>query len=114
MHAHLVPDPISGFCLDAFIQSPLLAGSYTLVITEWNNSALGTLSDGFQQTGNGNFTGAFGCGSGAFCLFDGTQRNSNWALDISGTDVPEPTPAFLMAPVVLAMLRVRVRRRRNA
>ena len=51
-------DPTSGYCLDALIQSPLNAGSYTLALTEWDNIPGGpTLADGFPQTGNGNFTG---------------------------------------------------------
>ena len=90
-------DPTSGYCLDALIQSPLNAGSYTLALTEWDNIPGGpTLADGFPQTGNGNFTGPEFLGSpGSFILFDGSQRNSDWALQIDGLDVPEPATAGL-------------------
>jgi hypothetical protein len=110
-------DPISGACNDAWIQQPLLAGDYTLALTEYNNVPGGSLSDGFPQTGNGNFTGSdFGCGAGGFFMPDCTQRNTNWAVTISGVDlpaVPEPAPAFLITPVALAALGLRLRRRND-
>jgi len=108
-------DPISGFCLDGFIQGLLNAGNYTLALTEWDNIANGpTLADGFPQTGNGNFTGPeFLGGLGSFILFDGSQRNSNWALQITGADVPEPGTAGLMLCAGLAMALLRRRARCN-
>lgn len=92
-------DPVSGFCLDAFIQGSLNPDNYTIALTEWDNIPNGpTLADGFPQTGNGNFTGPEFLGSpGSFILFDGTQRGSNWALDVNGVpSVPEPGTAALV------------------
>jgi hypothetical protein len=107
-------DPITGFCLDAYIQAFLNAGGYTLALSEWDNIPNGpTLADGFPQTGNGNFTGTeFGCGSGGFFLFNCDQRNANWAAQISGSGVPEPASWSLGVLGVLAILvRVEIRRR---
>lgn len=99
-------DPTSGYCLDAFIQSPLNAGSYTLALSEWDNIPGGpTLADGFPQTGNGNFTGPEFLGSpGSFILFNGSQRTNAWALQIDGLGVPEPATAGLAGAALLAMM----------
>ena len=86
-------DPVSGFCLDAFIQGILnVPGTYTLALTEWDNIPSGpTLADGFPQTGNGNFTGPEFTGNpGSFLLFNGAQRTSDWALQIDVAPIPEP------------------------
>ena len=99
-------DPVSGFCLDAFIQALLGPGSYTLALTEADNVPNGpTLADGFPQAGNGNFTGPEFLGQpGSFILFDGSQRNSDWALQINSrglAPVPEPgTAALLLSGVI--------------
>jgi hypothetical protein len=91
-------DPASGFCLDGFIQGVLGPGSYTVILTEWDNTPNGpTLADGFLEDGNGDFTGGpFFLNAGA-----GFQRTSAWALDVSGIAAPEPSPAIL---TVLALL----------
>ena len=103
-------DSSSGFCLDAYIQSVLETGSYTLAISEWDNIPGGTLSDGFPQTGNGNFTGPeFLGGPGSFILFNGSQRNSNWALEIDGTAVPEPGTTTLLGSALLGAVLLRRR-----
>jgi hypothetical protein len=103
---------VTGRALDASITRTLGAGSYTVAISEFDNSAIGpNLSSGFKQGQNGNFTGAFGCSKGVFCEFDKFDRTSQWALDflnigyISSSSVPVseiPEPASLV-PVVLAL-----------
>jgi hypothetical protein len=96
-------DPVTGFCLDAYINGLFSAGDYTAVLTEWDNTPNGpTLGDGFVEQGNGNFTG------GPFLLNAGTsfQRTGNWALDIPGdppTAAPEPA-SVLLTTVPLALL----------
>jgi len=108
-----VIDPSSGFCLDGFIQGVLGAGSYTLALTEYDNIPGGTLSDGFPQTGNGDFTGPeFRGTAGAFVLFDGSQRTSAWALTVDGAAVPEPGTMSLLAAALVSVMAIRRRARR--
>ena len=92
-------DPVTGFCLDAFLQESLPAGSYRLYLTEFDNTPNGpTLADGFFEQGNGNFTGGpFFLNAGA-----GFQRTGEWAVDVTtpGTTVPEPSSAALAISVL--------------
>ena len=101
-------DPGSGFCLDGYLQLPLNAGSYLLILTEEDNTPLGsTLPDGFLRQGQGNFTGPEFLGTpGAFVLFDGSQRTASWSLTIDGADATavSATPEPALAPVVLCAL----------
>jgi hypothetical protein len=111
-------DPISGFCLDAFIQANLAVGSYTVALSESDNIPGGTLTDGFPQPAGTNFTGPeFLGGPGSFILFDGTQRQNNWALEIDSTGVativPEPGAFSILASVFASALLVRRLRRQN-
>jgi hypothetical protein len=107
-------DASSGFCLDAYIQTMLGTGTYTIALSEWDNIPGGTLSDGFPQTGNGNFTGPeFLGGPGAFILFNGSQRTDNWALQIDGVVTPEPASAMLLGIALLSLAGTR-RLRLNA
>jgi hypothetical protein len=86
---------------------------YWVVLTEWDNLPNGaTFGSGFSESGNGNFTSTFGCGSGPFCDPNTlTIRDGNWAVDITGVTsaqqepsaVPEPA-TFLMLGTVLAGL----------
>jgi hypothetical protein len=75
------------------------------------------LSNGFPQTGNGNFTGSeFGCGTGGFFLFNCAQRNTDWSVTITGSGLagaPEPMPMALMSPVLLLPVIVARRRRKQ-
>ena len=102
-------DAASGYCLDAYIQTNLVAGNYTLALTEWDNLPNGPmLADGFSEMGNGNFTGPNALGTpGSFILFDGSQRSSQWALQLSGAglaEVPEPASVGLVGCALLAAL----------
>jgi hypothetical protein len=93
-NGNTMQDPISNLCWDAYLATPLNAGSYTLALTEDNNTAAGpTLGDGFSQTGQGNFTGPTFLGSpGQFIAVDGSQRSWYWALEITGFDSAVQTP----------------------
>ena len=70
------------------------------------NTSNGDLSNGFAQTGNGNFT----CQQG-FCDFGGSQRTGAWAIDIIGADsasavltsAPEPA-SWMLACLGIAIL----------
>jgi hypothetical protein len=96
-------DPDTQFCLDAYIQeNQLPPGQYTVVLTEFDNTPNGpTLSDGFVEQGNGDFTAVPGVASGPFFLNDGPgfQRTGNWELDVPGA-VPEPSGAVLLGTLL--------------
>lgn len=86
-------DPATGDAFDSLLDlSPLLAGTYTVALTQFANFANGpTLGDGFLGAGNPGFDG----------------RSSAWALDILGVSsaavVPEPaTLALVMLGLVAA------------
>ncbi len=85
-------DPMSGLALDSLLDlSPLLAGTYTLALTQVANFANGpTLGDGFLGFGTPGFGG----------------RTSAWAVDILGVDsaavVPEPTTLALAMLALVA------------
>jgi len=94
------PDPTGNhFAWDAYLNPFLNAGNYLLVLTEDDNVAnQPSLGDGFTRDGQGDFTGPVFLGSpGSFILVDQTQRDSHWAVDLSGvangrqlSTVPEP------------------------
>ena len=83
------PDPArDNFCLDAYAQFTLGAGSYTVSLSQSPNDPLGNLSDGFFYVNavpdpnfNNGFVGSFGL-----------QGTGNWALDILNVDTGAPTP----------------------
>lgn len=103
-------DGVSGFCLDAVIDSFLNAGNYTLALSEYDNIPGGpNISDGFPQAGNGNFTGPeFLGGPGSFILFDGEQRTGEWAIstniNANVAATPEPAPLGLTCLGLLGVL----------
>jgi len=90
-------DSVTGACWDSYFQALLPIGSYTLVLTQSDNSAVGpTLGDGFSRTGQGNFTGPTFLGSpGSFIDANPNQRNGNWAVDILNVAAPVPEPASI-------------------
>ena len=89
-------DAVSGFCWDAGSTTGLVAGTYTLVLTQDENTATGpTLADGFLCTGTPDFTGwnYLGVTGQRFVQLGGEQRDGHWAVDISAaTLVPVPEP----------------------
>jgi MYXO-CTERM domain-containing protein len=105
----------NGACLDAFAQPTLTAGSYTLALTVSGNDPNGSLSDGFSQQGQGDFTANGPCLD--FCDAFGNQDSGNWAVDIvnvssasnSGT-APEPA-TMLLAGGGLVLIGLARRRR---
>jgi len=115
-------DTISGFCWDAYLNLPLVAGSYVLVLTEDDNTPNGpTLADGFLRDGQGNFTaGLFGGAPGSsFILADGSQRTNMWAVDLIGVDsqatAPEPgSAAMLMLGIAFLLSRRRLKHPQNS
>ena len=84
-------DDDSGPGLDALLQlSPLLAGTYTVALSQVANFANGpTLGDGFLGFGNPGFGGL----------------NSFWAVDILGVDSAAaiPAPTAVPEPTTLAL-----------
>jgi hypothetical protein len=112
-------DPISAQCLDAYIQGVLSPGVYTLALSQVGNTPiLPNLSDGFLQTGTGNFTPSmYGCSTGtSFLDFNCNQRNSNWSVDIESSGLPatpEPMPIALTVPALLIPIIAARQRRRQ-
>jgi hypothetical protein len=103
-------DPVSGFCLDAYLlETSLSPGTYTVVLTEWYNTPNGpTLSDGFAEDGQGDFTGGF---------IDpgGYQRTDYYDFSISGltgsSSAPEPAVAWSVGSgLILGWVAMRRRR----
>ena len=99
----------SNACFDAYIPLSagagagvnLLPGSYTVDLTQQGNDLNGTtLSSGFSQAGQGNYTG------GPFIDPFGNQRDGHFAVDIVGVDAPEPAtlPTILLSLVVLGFV----------
>ena len=95
-------DPASGNAYDSLLERMLLAGTYTVALSQFDNFANGgTLGDGFI-----GYSGAPG--------FDG--RSNAWALDILSVDAAAvvaepPTLALALAALGLVVARSRVRTR---
>jgi len=114
---------------DSFMTDNLLAGSYIVALTQYDNFPVATdtnnklLSDGFTQAGNGNFTGPEfldPAGPGSFINIDGLQRTSQWAVSIEVVDtvsnpaaVPEPSTLLLSAAGFIALCALRRSGRRT-
>lgn len=98
------PDPVTGNCWDASISALLAIGNYTLALTEYDNFAnQPTLSDGFFQDGQGNFTGLEFIGQpGSFIAPNGVQRDNHWAVDLNFVDIPlaAPEPGSLPLAII--------------
>jgi len=101
--AGAITDSASGYCWDVGLSVLLNAGDYLLTLTQDTNTALGPFfTDGFLQTGRGNFTGPDYLGVDGQCiLVDGSQRSCNWAVDYALPDnsnnVPEPASLALLS-----------------
>jgi hypothetical protein len=109
-------DLATGLCGDSLLSQSLGAGKYIVALTEYPNTANGTtLSSGFLEDGQGNFTGPAICGTaGSFLDLGCNQRNANFELDIVGaasaTLVPEPASVVLFGFGLLVISTTIIRR----
>jgi hypothetical protein len=94
-------DAVTGEAFDTFFQPVLAAGTYTVVITQYDNFFDGSVGDplstGFEVTGDPFFTGIFGCAAGQFCdvAFPSDSRTNRFAINISAEALAVPEPAAL-------------------
>lgn len=90
-------DPTTGSLYDTNFSEVLSAGTYRVVVSQFDNFAIGpTFADGFVQS-SPTFTSTYGCSNGQFCDVNRDNRTSNWAFDINNvvtasqvTSSPEP------------------------
>jgi len=97
---------------DSFFSVALNPGTYTVSITQYNNSAVGTnLSSGFQHDSNPNFTFDYGWGTEPY--FNGIMNNNdtrtgNWAMHVIGVNLENqqsvPDASATVALLGLALL----------
>ena len=79
-------DPDTGAAYDVLLPVDLLAGDYTVSVSQYDNFAAGSnFSDGFSQSG-ATFTSAFNCSNGKFCDVTGSNRTNVFAFDILNVD----------------------------
>ncbi len=103
---------------DAVIQQSLVPATYTLALTEFDNFHLtgpgGNLADGFERTGQGDFTAsAFGSGpsDNSFIDVTGAQRSSGYSVTFDNVSsasaaVPEPATFFVLGIGLAGLLGV--------
>jgi hypothetical protein len=117
-------DPDTGSKFDAVIVAELVAGSYTLAVTQYDNQSIGgdtgMLSEGFFRDGAGNsaFTvdDLFGpdeacpLGTTMFCSVGRSARTGDWAVDVSPVPLPAALPLFATAVLGIGWLGRRARR----
>jgi hypothetical protein len=98
-------DSTTGNAFDSYLTDSLGVGSYTVALTESPNFANGpTLGDSFLFAGQGDFTCSYFLGSsGAFCDASFSQRNGNYALDITTPGVSPPSATPEPASLVLTV-----------
>ncbi len=104
-----VPESVvTGSCFDTYFQSTIQPGDYTVAIQQYDNFALGNLSDGFSETGLPFFTSEYGCSNGQFCDVDGYNRTKAWAFDILNVDsaavVPLPASIWFLVTGIAGLV----------
>lgn len=92
-------DPVTFASFDSFLQPALAAGTYTVVITQFDNFFLGGFGDpistGFEGEGDPFLTEIFGCDAGQFCDAFGNDRSNRFAINLSAEALAVPEPASL-------------------
>ena len=96
-------DASTSMCDDAYLKLALTKGNYILALTEFPNTAINNLADGFEFAGDPHATGTF-CGEsgGTFLQADVSpcaQRNGSYAVNVTNASaVPEPPTWALVLP----------------
>lgn len=89
-------DPVTGRHYDTFLTVSLPPGTYTVCIMQYDNFANGpNLSNGFVDTGRGNFTAALYGPPGATDPFwdaNSSKRDGHWAFDILNVNQAQAIP----------------------
>jgi hypothetical protein len=109
-------DPASGFCWDAVFSAMLVAGEYTLVLSQDGNVPFGPyLADGFSMSGSPDYTGWTWLGEGGhrFINADLSQRSGHWALEVHSAAVAAPVPVPATSGLLLAGLAALATARRR-
>lgn len=122
----LAVDYVVGADIDTFLafydpemRLALDAGTYTLILSQYENSATGGVSDPFSQDGAPTYTTtdplfSNQCASGYFCdqiAYDtgvGYNRDGEWAVEFTGVESASAVTAAVPLPAALPMLAVAV------
>lgn len=99
---------------DANLAVNLAAGTYQLVLTQYDNLATGPrLSDGFLRGGDPSFTSQFAGRPGQFFDVNGMQRSPSFGIVIDNVSeaagVPEPATLAMAAVGIVGLLAMRRR-----
>ena len=113
------PKNVTGSSLDAYLAQSLTAGNYTLVVTQFENTATAgsNINFPFSEDGNPNFTSIFSSGRlGMFYDSNGDQNTGNYTVNVSAAPpaVPEASTDLslgLMLALGLGGLIVTARKR---
>ena len=101
-------DPVTGNAFDAFLQTPLAAGTYTVVVTQFDNFFDGIVGDdisnGFEREGDPTLTSFFGCTDGIFCDFD--ENNRSFILNDPGNPLDGERVSFFAVNVTTQAVAV--------
>jgi uncharacterized protein (TIGR03437 family) len=95
--ARVAADAVTGQCWDAYLSVALPAGTYQVVLAEYDNAPYGPSAvEPFLRDGAGNFTAALaGMAAGPFWDQAPARRTDGWALDILGADTARESEMVL-------------------